>query len=112
MTVICIDAYYLCVLVGVLILCSIAIGYVLGEKENIKKYEKYKEYYNKQLKFKYDERLIRDLISRIDFNPEKETLDNITELLLIDNISDDSIKLRFIKEAIREYLKKGIGDIT
>ena len=99
--------FYVCM--AVIIVGVFIMGYLWGDDDRNKKC---KEYYDKQLKFKYDERLIRDLICRIDYNPEKETLDNITELLLIDNISDDSIKLRFIKEAIREYLKKGIGDIT
>jgi len=99
--------FYVCM--AVIIVGVFIMGYLWGDDDRNKKC---KEYYDKQLKFKYDDKILRNLIGFIYDNPEKETLDNITELLLIDNISDDSIKLRFIKEAIREYLKKGIGDIT
>ena len=96
--------FYVCM--AVIIVGVFIMGYLWGDDDRNKKC---KEYYDKQLKFKYDDKILRNLIGFIYDNPEKETLDNITELLLYDNI-DESLKMGFIKDAIKDYLKKDIGD--
>ena len=80
------------------------MGFIFGYDFKSKTHKEY----NKTIQIRYGEKVIKLLMDSI-LSPEKETLNNITELLLYDNI-DESLKMGFIKDAIKDYLKKDVDD--